>query len=375
MERRTFLRTGVAAGLLGAGAGLVTPRRGAALAAERWADGPVRLSSNENPLGISPMARQAIIDGMVDANRYPGDTRRAVTAALAALHGVSQESIAIGAGSTEVLRIAVHGLAGSNGRLVVAEPTFEDVPGYGRPATLPVTAVPLRSDWSHDIPKMRAAAARGTGPVLIFICNPNNPTGTLTSSAEVDEWIAGAPANHWFLVDEAYIDFVTDRGYWSGLKWIASKPNVIVSRTFSKVYGMAGLRLGYAIAHPDTIAKFEGVLTRNNPNHLAGVAALASLKDREFYRKSVAVNAEGKRILTACLDELGIGYLPSHTNFVMHRIAGDLDSYNQRMEAKGFLVGRKFPPLLNYSRVSIGLPADMQRFVETLREFRAERWI
>jgi len=148
-----------------------------------------------------------------------------------------------------------------------------------------------------------------------------------------------------------------------------------VVRTFSKIYAMAGMRLGYGIAHPQTAERVRPFLSRNNPNHLAGVAGVASLQDPELVGRSVAVNQEARSILCDCLDELGLDYLPSQTNFVMHRIHGELKDYNDRMEEAGFRVGRPFPPMLDYSRVSMGLPEDMSRFADTLRAFRQKGWI
>ena len=375
MERRHFLRTGVAASLLGAGLpasldAVTRPRRGRGTPAD-----PIKLSSNENPLGLSPWAEKAIIEGLVDANRYPGATRDKVITALAEHHQVSESKLVMGAGSTEILRLAVHGIGLPNGRVIAAEPTFEDAPGYSKPVGIPVDKIPLRADASHDIPRMREAAGRSDGRVVVFLCNPNNPTGTLTSCAEIDEWISEATDNVFFILDEAYFDFVEDSSYWTGIKWIADNPNVLVSRTFSKVYGMAGIRLGYGMAHPETVKRLIGVATLNNVNHLAGVAALASLGDRSYFAKSVATNKRGRDILCAALRELDIEYLPSQTNFVMHRIRGSLAEYNDRMLAHGFRVGRQFPPMTDFSRISIGLPQHMERFADTLQTFRSKGWI
>ena len=371
MERRTFFQTSVAVGILGSSLPRSLTATRPARRPRPFVPYPIKLSSNENPLGISPKAKNAIIDGLVDANRYPGDTGRKVIAALSEWLGVPQEQIRAGAGSTEILRMVVQGL-GTGGRLIVAEPTFEDAPGYGMRVDIPVDKVPLTSNWSHDIPRMRELASRGarTGPVIAYLCNPNNPTGTLTSNAEIDAWIGEAPENVYFALDEAYFELADSKDYWSGLKWVPDRPNVIVIRTFSKVFGMAGLRLGYAVAAPETLDRFEGIATRNIPNHLAGVAGVASLADREFYAKSLDVNRRGKQLLYDCLDDLEISYLRSETNFVMHRIKGDLETHNERMAEHGFRVGRPFPPMLDYSRVSIGLPEHMERYADTIREFR-----
>jgi histidinol-phosphate aminotransferase len=219
---------------------------------------------------------------------------------------------------------------------------------------------------------MQRIATTAAGPVCIYICNPNNPTGTLTSSAAVDAMIAAASDDVHFLIDEAYFDYVRDDGYWSAIKWITDNPNVLVVRTFSKVYGMAGIRLGYGLAHPDTAAKLRRLNVRNNANHFALVAGLASLGEHDFVERSLAVNVRGKEILCACLRDLGLDYFSSHTNFVMHRIDGDLRTYITRMRERGFRVGRPFPPMLRHSRLSIGLPEEMEHFVDTLRAFRRE---
>ena len=373
MQRRTFLRTSIAAGLVGAGGTALAPRLLDA-APHRRPRGPIRLSSNENPLGISPLARQAIIDQMGDANRYPRG-RGELIEALTTKHGMPAETFVIGAGSTEVLKMAVQALAAPSGTLVLAYPTYEDAPWYAGPFDIRQEEVPLLPDGAHDLERMQEAATAAHGTVLVYLCNPNNPTGTLTPSADVDAWIESAPENTYFLVDEAYYDYVRDTRYWSALKWVPDRPNVIVARTFSKVYGMAGIRLGYAITHPDTAARVRRLRVRNNANHFAIVAGLASLRDPDFVRQSLDVNERGKAILYRCLDELGLAYVPSHTNFVMHRISGELQAYSRRMREMGIWVGRPFPPMLDHCRLSIGTPAEMEAFAEVLRSFRQEGWV
>jgi histidinol-phosphate aminotransferase len=376
MERRDFLRTGFA---LGAGIGAasvggvgVLPQPAHAFPAR--SDGPLQLNSNENPLGLAPAARRAVIDGIPEANRYPGG-RGELVGELAALSGVKEENIVLGCGSTEVLQMAVQALSAPNARLVLAEPTYEDVPWYCQPFPYTLEKVPLDGRFAHDLGRMKQRAAAAPGRVVVYVCNPNNPTGTVTPSAEVDAWIETASENTYFLVDEAYHEYCDDPAYWTSIKWIAERRNVIVTRTFSKIFAMAGMRLGYGIAHPKTAELLRSYIGRNNVNHLALVAALASLHDSQMIERSLGANAEGKRILQECLDELGLEYLPSHTNFLLHRITGDLRTYRERMRQHDVLVGRPFPPMLEYNRVSIGSPEEMQRFTEVLREFRSEGWV
>jgi histidinol-phosphate aminotransferase len=373
MQRRSFIQAGVSLGMLGAAGqrALVADPRGRR---SPQTDGTIRLSSNENPLGLAPEAREAIVAGIAQANRYP-QLREDLIAALVERHGVRPEHIVLGAGSTEILKLAVEVFAGPGGSLVTASPTYEDTTWYAGADGRRVVAVPLTAAWAHDIGGMRAAAASLTGPVCVYICNPNNPTGTLTSSTAIDQWIGSAPESIGFLVDEAYVDFVTDVAYHSALALVELHPNLVVARTFSKVYGMAGIRLGYGIAHPETAERLRRRQVRNNANHFALVAGIASLGAREFVERSIAVNARGRELAYDCFDELGLDYLPSHTNFVMHRIRGELRVHIARMGEAGVRVGRPFPPMLDYNRVSIGLPEEMVQFAETLRSFRSRGWV
>lgn len=348
------------------------PAPAPALVPRRGPNGPVRLNSNEKPLGLSPAARQAVLLDLGEANRYPRQARADLVQAIASHHGVGTDHVQLGAGSSEILQMAVQATP-PDAVVVVAEPTFEEVGGYARVAGRRLVSIPLRSDWAHDIARMRAAA--GSGPALVFICNPNNPTGTLTPCGEIEDWIAQADPRVTFLVDEAYVEFPEDAGYRSAVPLVARYPNVVVSRTFSKIHAMAGLRLGYALAQPATIARLRLLACGNNANGLALAAARASLGDTAHQERTLAANRAARRLLTEALDALGLEHLPSHTNFVMHRIPGELAPYNARMREAGFLVGRAFPPLLTMSRVSLGLPEEMERFAAALREFRVRDWV
>lgn len=375
MDRRGFVTTGMAAGLAGLG-GLgstagVLDRAGFWRVGKTLPDGTVRLSSNENPLGLAPAARQAVTDALVNANRYPGQWSAPVQAAVAQRLGVANENVVLGAGSTEILQMAVQAFQAPRAPLVLAEPTYEDVPRYRRPFAYEMIAVPLGAGMVHDLGRMREAAEKGGRPALVYLCNPNNPTGTLTPSRDVDAWIADAPETTLFLVDEAYFEYAADPSYWTALKWVETKRNVIVVRTFSKIYGMAGMRLGYGVAHPDTAGRLRDFICANNINVLASAAAMASMADAGLVERGVKVNAEAKAIAVGTLDDLGLEHLPTNTNFIMHRINGDLQAYIGRMRDQGVLVGRPFPPMLEWSRVSFGLPEEMERWSDALRGMRA----
>jgi len=376
MDRRDFLKAGAAAGL----GGLVAfPRR---LEAAPQVPGQqtssvsaIRLNSNENPLGLSPSARMAVEKAIAEANRYPDAAREELAEALAVKLGVTADNIVLGNGSTEILQIVVQASDASQGTLVMADPTFEAISWYQRTLTYAIEKVPLTSSFAHDVQQMRDRVAASRGSAVVYLCNPNNPTGTLTSSAEIDAWIEEAPETVRFVVDEAYLEYVKAPGYWSAIKWVQDRPNVIVARTFSKIYGMAGMRLGYAVAHPDTARHLREFLTWDNANSLALAAGLASLADEGLEARGRAVNEVALTMTRNCLDELELGYLPSHTNFLMHRIQGDVKEYIGRMRDRGLHVGRPFPALPSYNRLSMGLPEEMEIWAETLKDFRQQGWV
>ena len=366
MRRRSFLRAGAAAAL--AAPSLLTFPLEAGTLAPRHGAGPARLASNENPLGMPESARRAVLDGMVDGNRYPRFGPQ-LAEALASRLKVPPASVVLGNGSTQVLQMLVQSVASAGGRIILPDPTFEHVEQYARPYGAEIVKVSLTRTHAHDLERMRAAAA-GDRPALVFVCNPNNPTGTLTPSDEVEALIRALPAHVLVAVDEAYVDFVRDPGYRSMLPHIAQRPNVVVVRTFSKVYGLAGLRVGYGLAHPDTAARIRRFTQYSNLNHFALVAALAALEDRAFVQRSLHNNQEAQQLAERTLDELGLERLPSHANFIMHRIEGELPAYIERMRERGILVGRPFPPMTQYNRVSYGTPEEMARWADALRDLR-----
>lgn len=368
MQRRAFLQAGVLGAFSATSAAAILPsltkhRRG----------GPLKLSSNENPLGLSPKARQAVIDGIEVANRYPHALHHETVDALAQHHQLSAGQIVLGAGSSEVLQMAVQAFAQQKATFVIADPTFEDVQGYAAPWGLKLVRVPLRKDHAHDLGRMREAVTAAGGPAVVYVCNPNNPTGTLTPVKELDAWIEAADEQVTFLVDEAYFEFAEGMpGFGSVVRWTSKRRNVVVTRTFSKIHAMAGLRVGYGLAHVDTAARLRDLQSHNDCNALGLLAAKASLADQDFVKQSLACNAEARAVVEGVLKELGLGFLPSCANFVMHEIKGDLHQYIGRMREQGIMVGRPFPPMLGHNRVSLGTAEEMTRFADTLRTFRKQ---
>ena len=377
MRRRQFIKAGTLSGLA-AGALAATTSPLAALATapgRRLRNGSVRLNSNENPLGISDAAKEALVEAIVLSNRYPSDQQAPLVSKLAAAHEVAEQQVVLGTGSAEVLQMAVQAYAAPRARLVMADPTYEAVTNYQRTESYELVKVPITSTFEHDLDRMREAAEGSGRAAVVYLCNPNNPTATVTPSDAIDEWIADAPEHVFFISDEAYMEYVEDDRVRSSLPWIETKRNVLVVKTFSKIYGLAGLRLGYGIAHPDTAARLSDFASRNNANQLAIAAAGASFGDEVLMEKSRNVNREARQMVEATLDEVGLERMPTATNFLMHRINGEQAVYRERMAEAGFLVGRDFPPMLDWNRLSFGLPEDMGRFCETLREFRQKGWV
>jgi len=375
MKRRAFLRSGLAATILGPQ--LITSEAfGSSVAPASIPAGPglrndlIRLNLNENALGMPESARRAIAAAVAEAHRYPDTTP--LIEKVAQTLGVKANNMLFGGGSTDLIRVVVHAaVAPGNLKLITADPAYGDPITYAAPFNIPIERVPLTTgNFAHDLERMVAAAKAHNGPSILYICNPNNPTGTLTPSADVDRAIQAVPENVWVVVDEAYFEYANDPSFYDAVRWVDSKPNVVVLRTFSKIFAMAGLRVGYAVAHPDTIRKLGQFGSRNNLNALSIAAGMAAWDDKDYIARSIRSNAEAKQILVNTLKDLDIAYLPSHTNFMMHRITGDLQDHIRRMREHNVAIGRPFPPMLTYSRVTIGLPSEMEKFTEVLRSFR-----
>ncbi len=383
MNRRDLLRTGAVLGLAGVGRAApfwaAEPAQQAALEggpeAGPESDGTLWLNWNENPLGLAPAAREAAVAALGRANRYPDAARDRLIGALAARHGVGAAQVVLGCGSTEILQMIVQAFAAPDALLLLADPTFEAMGRYQRPHHYRIERVPLTAAHAHDVDRMREIARRHSGPVVAYVCNPNNPTATLTPAGILDAWIEEAPERVLFAIDEAYHEYVRAPGYRSAVGWVEKRPNVVVTRTFSKLYGMAGLRLGYAFAQAETARRLREFMSSDNANIVALAAAEAAIADTGLVERGRAVNETARKVACDCLDELELPYLPSHANFLMHRVPGDLETYVRRMREHGVRVGRPFPPMLGHNRLSLGLPEEMERFAELLREFRRRGWV
>jgi histidinol-phosphate aminotransferase len=365
ISRRTF------AGTLGLAAGaalLETPlaRTAEAAARRQKPAGAVLLNSNENPYGPSPKALEALLAADPIANRYPDAAEDAMRAAIAKHHGVSPEQVTLGCGSSEILQMADLAFTGPGRKAVAAEPTFEAVLIYAKVLRAAPVTVPLTPDFRHDLPKMAEACTGGAG--LVYVCNPNNPTGTIVGGDEVAAFADRVPPATTILVDEAYFHFVENPAYRTALDLIAKHPNVVVARTFSKIYGMAGLRLGYAVGSKDRIDEMSKYATFSNANSAVLAAALASLSDPGLVASQRKLLNDTRKWLVAEMARQGRRTIPSETNFVMIDVGGDVTPAIQAFREKNILVGRKFPSLPNWLRVTVGKPEEVQAFAAALSE-------
>jgi histidinol-phosphate aminotransferase len=328
--------------------------------------GAIQINFNENPYGPSPRAIEAIRDSEAVAGRYPDSVYNRLTQAIADYHHMSAENVALGCGSTEILRACDDAFLSSGKNVVIAEPTFEAVTHYAEACKATAVKLPLTSDYRHDLPKMAAACTDATG--LVYICNPNNPTGNIVTRDELTDFMSRVPSSTHVLVDEAYFHFVEDPRYTSVIDWTAKYPNLVVARTFSKVYGMAGMRLGYAIAQKETIAVLRSELTEQNGNAAVLPAAIASLADPEVVPLNKKRLNDTRKWVTAELAKDGHRMIPSEANFFMVDIGGDVAPVIEAFRQRKIMVGRKFPSMGTWLRVSVGKPEEMQKFLAAFRE-------
>ncbi|HXO28043.1 MAG TPA: histidinol-phosphate transaminase [Thermoanaerobaculia bacterium] len=332
--------------------------------------GVVRLSANENPYGPSPAAFDAMRGAFDLAWRYPDEHVGALAEDLARLHGVDPAQVLLGAGSSEILLLAAVAFTAPGRPAVAAEPTFESLPRHARRHGAEALAVPLTADFRHDLPKMLAAAP---DPGLLYVCNPNNPTATITPKAELRALLAKAPERTLVVVDEAYFHFVDSDDFESVIPLVAAHPNLLVTRTFSKIYGMAGLRCGYGVAQPAVVARLRQHQAFDSVNILALAAARASLHDAGHVSRGQRLNREVKAAVCAELDRLGFAYIPSATNFMMIDLRRPVAPVIQELRRRNVEVGRAFPALPQHLRVTIGTAEQMQAFLAAFGQVVAGR--
>jgi len=326
--------------------------------------GIVRLSANENPYGPSLKAHRAMQNSLDVCCRYPDEQNDVLIEKLANINGVTREQIVLGDGSSEILKLCAETFTGPQGKLVAADPTFEAILEYSKANGAEVVKVPLTSSFAHDLPKMSGAAKGG----LIYVCNPNNPTASITSKSDLREFIANAPRKTMILVDEAYFHYADSPDYESMIPLVKDHPNLIVARTFSKIYGMAGLRCGYCVAQPETIKRMHPFQMWDSVNIMALAAASASLDDSDQVNNGLKLNSEAKNFTTSELDKMGYKQIPSQANFIMIDVKRPVVPLIQALKQRNVQVGRLFPALPDYMRLTIGKRNEMETFLSAFRQ-------
>ncbi len=328
----------------------------------------VRISSNENPLGPGPKALEALRGAFGVANRYPTNTSPSMAdlrAILAENAGAQPANVVLGAGSGEILKNGVHAFTSPTRPLVTATPSYEQPPRVARYLGTDVRRVPVDDQGRLDLEAM-ADASRGAG--LVFVCNPNNPTSTVHSGDAIAEFVSavhGASPDTVIHIDEAYHEYVTDPAYYSAAALALETPNLFVSRTFSKAYGMAGMRVGFGIGHRDTIAELGRFSLTFNTNSLGQIAAHAAAQDADYMRHEKARNAEVKKLTVDFFESAGYNVFDSQTNFVFVDIGQPAAGFRDACRAHEVRVGRDFPPFeKTHCRISIGTREEMERAIE-----------
>ncbi len=324
----------------------------------------IKLASNENPLGPSPEALKSLqnfIQNGTELSRYPDGGGYYLKKALSEKLNVDMEQIILGNGSNELIDIAVRTFLGCGDKAIMATPSFVV---YSM-VTNSVGAIPVEIpllDYRHNLQKMADAIDDKTK--IIFIANPNNPTGTINRRQEFEMFMDRVPDGVLVIVDEAYFEYVIDKEYPDTFKYFREGRDILILRTFSKIYGLAGLRIGYGIAKKELITEMNRIREPFNTNTLAQIAATNALKDEEHVKKSIKINEEGKRFLYNELSSIGVSFIPTEANFIYMPLSLESENIYNALLKMGVIVR---PVGKTEIRVTIGLPEENKRFIEALK--------
>ena len=371
-SRRAWLRSS-----LGIGGFLLTP---SILTAEeiikfnpRSLAKKIKLSSSENPYGPSQKVLKAIIESFENACRYPYEYMFELQKKLAIKHGVEPESIIITGGSTEALKLSGLAVANQEGEVLAGQPTFLALADYAKSWGATVKWIPVDSNKGYDLKSIEQNISNNTK--MIFLCNPNNPTGTLLDKNDLVEFCQKVSKKTIIFSDEAYYDYIEDTEYPSMDYLVRKNQDVIVSKTFSKVYGLAGLRIGYLVIRPELADRLFGKYTPYGrekivaqTNVLAVAAATEALKDEEFYNFSLKKAKEVQSKIYKLLDYLNLKYVKSSTNFIFFESKKHIDELGAQMLDKGVIIGRPFPPFYDWCRISTGTSEEVDKFINGMLE-------
>jgi histidinol-phosphate aminotransferase len=322
--------------------------------------GPIRLDRNEDPYGPSTETLDAMRQALTATNRYPDLAQEALRARIASLHKVGTEQVILGCGSGEILRMSAGAFLGRSKKLIVALPSFPQMTTWARQAGAEIVSVPLRQDHSHDLDRMLSRCAASE---LVYICNPNNPTATLTPRQKIEAFLRELPPTVHVVIDEAYHHYVErSADYGSFIDQPLNDPRVIVTRTFSKIYGLAGLRIGYAVAAAPTARLLRSCGLAGDVNVVGAKAALAALEDVEHMRARMRRNVDERQEFFNQANARMLRVIDSQANFVMLNTERPGAQVVDHFTKHGVLLAAPFPAFEKHVRVSLGRPEEMQQF-------------
>jgi histidinol-phosphate aminotransferase len=334
-------------------------------------DGFAKLAANENPWGPPESVMKAMTNAMKYSNRY-GYPDGGLVQEIAKHHGVKPENVMIAAGSGEILDVVGSAFASNGKKVVGVEPTFSQVYQHVTSVKGAAITLPLREDFSQDIPALIRVTRRNYRDVgFVYICNPNNPTGRVVPKQDIRQLLDGIPEDTPVLIDEAYHHFVEDPNYATSIPYVLEGRPVIVARTFSKIAGLAGMRLGYAIA-PREIIQLMRPYSTGTINAMVKHGGVAALKDTASQAQVKQMTLDLRKKAVAGVQALGYSTIPSETNFFMIHIKRPVQPVIAAFQQKGVLVGRPFPPMLDYLRVSVGTASEMDRFMVAFKDIMAQ---
>jgi len=329
----------------------------------------IKLASNENPFGCSEAAKQAIVNELANTSLYPDGAAVALTEALAGHLGVGKDQIIFGAGSDEVILMIARAFLVPGDETIMADETFPQYKHNAEIEGAKIIEVPLKNG-RHDLPAMLAKVTDKTK--IIWICNPNNPTGTIVTKDELDDFLAKVPAHVLVVLDEAYCEYIEDPSYPNGLDYVKRHPNVIALRTFSKIYGLASLRIGYGIGRPDIIRFVNQVREPFNTTRYAQAAAKAALEDTAFIEECKRRNVEGLAYLKAEFDRLGLGYFEPYGNFVMFDAGRPSQAVFEALLRKGIISRARWTHYPTHIRITVGSAEQNRKFIAALEQVLQE---
>ena len=327
--------------------------------------GIIRLHANENPYGPSPLAKKAMVEAISSSNQYPWEVTTQLREKIAAQFGLVKENVLMGAGSSEILGIVAQYAAMKPGYAIAADPTFGIWFTAAQRSGLEIIKVPVTTDKKHDLQQMKEKINDQTR--LFYICNPNNPTGTVLPIADLKDIITTVSKNTLILLDEAYTEYSDEPSLAAMVK---DNPNLVIAKTFSKIYGMAGARIGYALTHADTIKQLNDLQPWANAGasavSLAG--ALASLGDQSFVKMSKTKNAEARNLVAATFKEYAIPFIPSHTNFMYYSVKNQKKDLLAALANQHIRAGRLSDDNEKWSRISMGTIDEMKQFLQIVKQ-------